>query len=147
MLLDANILLYSIDELSPYHEVASTWLSDRLNGSQRVGFPWPTLTAFLRISTHPRAAANPLSPEQAWDHVVSWLATEVAWVPQPTAQHAEVFGEMLAAYLLRGNLIPDGHLAALAVEHGLTVCSTDTDFARFTEITWINPLADWASEG
>lgn len=142
MLLDANILLYATDEASRWHETLVRWLSDRLNGNQAVGFPWPTLLAFLRISTHPRAAATPLTPEQAWAQVTSWLDCDVAWIPQPTTRHADVFGELVSAHPLRGNLIPDGHLAALAIEHGLTICSTDTDFARFTEVTWINPLTN-----
>jgi hypothetical protein len=64
----------------------------------------------------------------------------VIWVPQPTERHAEVLGSLVTAYRLRGNLISDAQLAALAIEHGLTLCSADTDFARFREIRWENPL-------
>jgi predicted nucleic acid-binding protein len=72
--------------------------------------------------------------------VTDWLSTEAAWIPQPTPRHAEVFGSLLTSYQLRGNLVPDAQLAALAIEHGLLLCSADTDFARFEEITWLNPL-------
>jgi len=97
--------------------------------------------AFLRISTHPRAAEHPLAPAAAWRQVERWLAAEPAWIPLPTDRHPDVLGRLIAAYDLRGNLISDAHLAALAIEHGLTVCSADTDFARFTEIRWVNPVA------
>jgi hypothetical protein len=140
MLVDANILLFAVDEASPFHSAAASWLADRLNGPRRVGLPWQTLGAFLRISTHPRAAEHPLSPDEAWSYVEEWLATDVIWIPQPTERHAEVLGSLVTAYQLRGNLISDAQLAALAIEHGLTLCSADTDFARFREIRWENPL-------
>ena len=142
MLVDANILLYAVDTSSPFHESAARWLTDRLNGTTNVGLAWPSLTAFLRISTHPRASAAPLSPVDAWAHVQDWLAADPAWIPLPTQRHAEVLESLLTTYRLRGNLVPDADLAALAIEHGLTICSADTDFARFTEVRWVNPLAD-----
>lgn len=141
MLVDANILLFAVDKSSRFHEAAAGWLTDQLNGPARVGLPWQSLTAFLRISTHPRAAEHPLTPRDAWSHVESWLAAEPAWVPTPTDRHAEILGGLIARHDLRGNLISDAELAALAIEHGLTMCSADTDFARFTEIRWLNPIA------
>ena len=141
MLVDANILLFAIDEGSPFHTASSRWLSEQLGGVRRVGLPWQSLAAFLRISTHPRAAEHPLSPDEAWSYVEEWLAADAAWIPQPTDRHGEVLGSLLTTHQLRGNLVPDAQLAALAIEHGLIVCSADTDFARFTEIRWLNPLA------
>lgn len=140
MLVDANILLFAVDRASRFHQAAATWLTDRLRGTRRVGLPWQCLTAFVRISTHPRASERPLSPGEAWSYVEDWLAAEPAWVPGPTERHQEVLGALVTTYDLRGNLVADGHLAAIALEHGLTVCSADTDFARFKEITWENPL-------
>jgi toxin-antitoxin system PIN domain toxin len=140
MLVDANILLFAADRSSPFHQSAATWLAARLNGPRRVGLPWESLNAFLRISTHPRAADRPLTPVQAWSQVDDWLGAAAAWIPSPTEHHAKVLGSLVGTYQLRGNLIPDGHLAALAIQHGLTVCSADTDFARFREIRWQNPL-------
>ncbi len=140
MLVDANILLFATDEESPFHEAASEWLTDRLNGPRRVGLPWEVLGAFLRLTTNPRVIRRPLMPEQAWSQVDGWLGTDVAWIPSPTERHAEVLRALVLSYQLRGNLISDAHLAALAVQHGLTVCSADTDFARFREIEWVNPL-------
>jgi len=141
MLVDANILLYAIDESSPLHDRAAGWLTEHLNGDRRVGLPWQSLTAFLRISTHPRAVERPLSPADAWAIVDEWLSADVAWIPQPTVRHGAVLGSLIKAYELRGNLISDAELATLAIEHGLTVVSADTDFARFREIVWENPTA------
>jgi uncharacterized protein len=141
MLVDANLLLFAVDESSPFHRRCRGWLEDALNGPRRVGIPWASLGAFVRIVTHPRASANPLSPVAAWAHVVDWLSCDVVWTPGPTDRHAEILGPLITTYQLRGNLVPDAQLAAIAVEHGLTVYSADTDFARFTEVRWVNPLA------
>lgn len=141
MLVDANLLLYAADERSPHNRPATEWIEESLNGSRRVGLPWQSLAAFVRVSTHPRALANPLAPADAWRQVEDWLAAPAAWIPVPGPSHAELFGELIVHYEITGNLVPDAQLAALALEHGLTVCSTDTDFARFTEVGWDNPLA------
>ena len=141
MLVDANLLLFAVDETSPFHETATRWLADALNGPRRVGLPWPALSAFLRISTNPRSTAHPLSPEEAWRYLEEWLACETVWIPNPTDRHADILRALVLTYQLRGNLVSDAHLAALAIEYGLTVYSADTDFARFSEIRWINPLA------
>lgn len=141
MLVDANLLLYASDTTAPPHERAAAWLTEQLNGERRVGIPWESLTAFVRISTHPRASEHPLEPRRAWSFVEEWLAASTVWIPAATDRHADVLGGLVRKYRLGGNLIPDGHLAALAIEHGLEVCSADTDFARFTEIHWLNPVA------
>lgn len=141
MLVDANLLLFSVDRVSPYHDRAAAWLSEQLNGERRVALPWESLTAFVRIATHSRATPTPLSPSAAWEFVEAWLAVPTAWIPVPTEQHVAVLRELIAKYGLAGNLVPDGHLAALAIEHGLELASADTDFARFTELRWVNPLA------
>jgi toxin-antitoxin system PIN domain toxin len=141
MLVDANILLFAADEASPFHERASEWLTHRLNGPRRIGLPWEALGAFLRLATNPRVIERPLTPEQAWTQIEDWLAAGVSWIPAATERHAEVLGSLVLTYQLRGNLISDAQLAALAVEHGLTIYSADTDFARFREVEWRNPLA------
>jgi toxin-antitoxin system PIN domain toxin len=141
MLIDANILLYAVDEASPFHQPAKTWLTDRLNGPRRVGFPWHSLVAFIRISTHERASAHPLAPEQAAEFVADWLEPEVSWIPREGPGHARILTDLITRYHLRGNIISDAHLAALAIEHGLEVCSNDSDFARFSEVRWINPVS------
>ena len=140
MLLDANLLLYAVHEGADRHEAAAAWLTEQLNGSRRVGLPWSSLGAFLRISTHPRAFPRPLSPATAWNRVTDWLAAAVAWIPEPGPEHARILGELVSKHDVRGNLVPDAMLAALAIEHGLTLCSSDTDFARFTGVRWEDPL-------
>lgn len=140
MLIDANLLVYAVDRTSPRHEAAATWLSSRLNGSRRVGLPWSSLGAFLRLTTSPRVVARPLDPVEAWSFVQGWLASDVAWIPTPTARHAEILGALVTTHRVGGNLVPDAQLAALAIEHGLTVYSNDSDFARFPELTWVDPL-------
>lgn len=141
MLIDANLLLYAVHEGTPQHEAATEWLTEQLNGPRRVGMPWQSLAAFLRISTHPRAFPRPLAPATAWECVTSWLSAPVAWIPQPGPEYARTLGELITTYEVRGNLVTDAQLAALAIEHGATVYSTDTDFARFSDPPWSNPLA------
>jgi uncharacterized protein len=142
MLLDANLLLYAVHEGADRHEAAAGWLTEQLNGSRRVGFPWASLGAFLRISTHPRAFPRPLRPTTAWERVTDWLASPVAWIPEPGPESPRILGQLIAAHDVRGGLVPDAVLAALAIEHGLTLCSTDTDFARFSELRWEDPLRE-----
>jgi toxin-antitoxin system PIN domain toxin len=123
------------------HERAHRWLDERLNGTVRIGLPWPSLLAFLRLVTNPRVFERPASSRAAWQQVQEWLDCETAWVPAPTERHREVLGRLLAESNVRANLIPDAHLAALAIEHGLVLASTDGDFARFPGLRLENPLA------
>lgn len=141
ILVDANILIYARDSESPFHEPARRWLEGALNGEVRIGLPWESTSAFVRVATHPRALAQPLSGAAAFDQVRAWLAAPTAWIPTPTDRHAEILGELISKYDLRGNRVPDGHLAALALSHGVGLVSADTDFARFSALNWLNPLA------
>jgi hypothetical protein len=140
ILVDANLLVYAANHAAPEHERARAWLDGRLSGTARVGLPWPSLVAFVRIVTNPAILRRPVSPGEAWRQVEDWLGCEAAWTPLPTARHAEVLGRVLDASFVTSRLVPDAHLAALAVEHGLTLCSTDGDFARFSDLRWENPL-------
>lgn len=140
ILVDANLLLYAANDQAPEHPRALEWLQRTLNEERRVGIPWESLTAVMRVLTSPRIIAAPLTPEAAWEIVRGWLEVPVVWIPTPTERHAQVFGALVTKYRLTGNLVPDAHLAALAIQHGLDVCSADSDFARFKEIRWINPL-------
>ena len=141
ILLDANVLLYAANRAAPEHEQARAWLDTHLNSTIRVGFPWPSILAFVRIATNPAIVRQPVSPREAWRQIQEWLARDVAWIPVPTPQHAEILGGFLALPAVTSRLVPDAHLAALAIEHGLTLCSTDGDFARFPGLKWQNPLA------
>lgn len=140
MIVDANLLLYARNEADPRHDPARRWLEAALNGPTRVGLPWWSLTAFLRIATNPRAFAVPLTPREAWEQVEDWLQAPRAWRVQPTDNFPRVMGRLVQDYELRGPLVTDGQLAALAIDHGVPVASTDADFARFREVTWVNPL-------
>lgn len=140
MLLDANILLYAIDRGSPQHAAAKDWLESVLNGDRRVALPWQTLGAVVRIATHPRAVTSPLSGPEACVLVNAWLASPVAWIPPVSSHTWRLFDQIVSTTRVSGNLVPDAQLAALALEHGLTVVSADTDFARFSSVRWFNPL-------
>lgn len=141
MLVDANILLYAVDEDCRSHAQARDWLNAALNGPRRVGIPWQSLTAFVRIATHPRALDDPLPPADAWGHVEQWLDAPATWVPAPGPGHREILGRLISDLELRSGLITDAVLAALCIEHGLQMVTADTDFARFREIRWINPVS------
>jgi uncharacterized protein len=141
ILVDANLLIYAVNSGAPQHAAAQRWLDERLNGVVRVGLPWPSLMAFLRLATNPRVFQQPMGMTDAWSHVEAWLGCGSAWVPAPTTRHAEVLARLLARPGVHGNLVPDAHLAALAIEHGLELNSTDGDFARFAGLRWRNPLA------
>lgn len=140
MLLDANLLLYAVDRSSPDHDAAADWLTEILNGAERVGLPWQTIGAFLRISTHPRVTTHPLDGAAAWSHVADWLAAAPVWIPPATERTARVYERLVGARPITGNLVPDAMLAALAIEVGVEVCTADTDFGRFPEVRWRNPL-------
>ena len=140
MLVDANILLYAVDEASPFHDRARGWLQDALNAPHRVGIPWQSLTGFVRITTHPRASPDPLSPAEAWRFVAGWLERDNVWTPTPGRGHGAILGRLVLDGELRGNLVSDASLAALCLEHGLRMVSADSDFARFEGLSWTNPL-------
>lgn len=140
ILVDANLLVYAHVRSFPQHARARDWLDSQLSRGAPVGLPWPSLIAFLRIVTNPRIFQQPEPTTAAWRQVGAWLAAEVAWIPQATERHEDVLGTLLAATDAHANLVPDAHLAALAIEHGLLLCSADADFARFPELRWLNPL-------
>jgi toxin-antitoxin system PIN domain toxin len=141
ILVDANILIYAHVNSFAQHNLARDWLDQQLNAPSPVGLPWPSLLAFLRLVTNPRVFERPEPISDAWQQVRAWLAAGPVWIPQPTERHADLLGEFLALAGVHSNLVPDADLAALAVEHGLTLCSTDGDFARFQGLRWLNPIA------
>lgn len=145
MLVDANILIYAVDEVSRFHEPARDWLETALNGARRVAIPWLSYWAFLRIVTHPRALEHPLTPGEAWSLVASWRRAPAAWSPEPGRGHDTILGDLVSRLDLRGNLVSDAAMAALCLEHGLAIVSADSDFARFPDLTWINPVAPTAN--
>lgn len=140
ILVDANLLLYAKFSDLPQHGAAARWLEQTVRNGERIGLPWPSLLAFVRVGTNPRVFARPLTLAAAWQQVEEWLGLPKAWVPVSTDQHAAILGQLLAQGNASGNLVADAHLAALSLEHGLELCSTDSDFARFPGVRWRNPL-------
>lgn len=125
---------------TPQHVASRKWLEGSFADRSRVGLPWHSLLAFVRLTTNVRIFPRPMPTREAWRHVEDWLSQPTAWVPLPTERHRTLLAKLLSDDV-SGDLVPDAHLAALAIEHGLTVCSTDTDFARFPAVRWENPLA------
>jgi toxin-antitoxin system PIN domain toxin len=125
----------------PQHPIAKAWLDARLNQPALVGMPWPSLLGFARLVCNPRVFERPVTLDAAWRQVESWLDCPVVRIPLATERHRAALSTLLPAAASRASLIPDAHLAALAIEHGLTLVSTDGDFARFPGLRWENPLA------
>jgi toxin-antitoxin system PIN domain toxin len=141
ILVDANILLYAEDSLQSRHQQARAWWDGQLSGTGVVCLCWTVLSAFIRIGTNPKVFEHPLSLEQALARVQSWLDQPCTRVVRPTERHWTVFKQVLMDGQAAANLVTDAHLAALAIEHGCELASTDSDFARFPKLKWRNPLA------
>ena len=131
VIVDANVLLYAVNETSPHHRAAREWIDDALAGDEPVGLAWVVLLAFLRLATLPAVFPRPLAVDVAFELVDDWLSARTATVVHPTPRHARVLRGLLAASGTAGNLVTDAHLATLALEHGARLCTFDRDFARF----------------
>jgi toxin-antitoxin system PIN domain toxin len=140
-LVDANILIYAVNTDAPLHRKSKRWLESALAGPETLGLSWTVLLAFLRLTTRPGVFQKPLTPEAALDVVDAWLAHPAVTTVEPTAGHARILRDLLLPLGTGGNLTSDAHLAALAIEHGADLCSSDNDFARFPRLRWHNPLA------
>ena len=140
IVLDSNILIYSADASSPFNERAKEWLEGLFSGSDRVGLPWVTVWSFLRITTNHRLFNHPLSVEAAETVVSDWLSHPSCLVIEPGPRHFQILFELVNRYQAAGPLLSDAVLAALALEHGGRLASTDRDFARFEKLNWLNPL-------
>lgn len=138
-LVDANVLLYAVNEDEPHHAEAKSWLDSSLLDGETVGFAWSILLAFLRVSTRSPAFDEPFSTERAVAQIENWLAEPPAVVVEPTRRHLSLVAGLLRSVGTAGNLVNDAHLAALALEHNATVVSYDTDFARFEGVPWVRP--------
>jgi toxin-antitoxin system PIN domain toxin len=141
ILVDANLLIYSIDSDAPLHRPAREWLEEILSGTTRVGLPWIVLLAFVRITTRTGILIRPLSLDEAVSYVDSWLAQPFVEPLGPGPSHWGILRNLLMASGTAGNLTSDAHIAALAIEHRAAICSTDHDFGRFPGLEHINPLA------
>jgi toxin-antitoxin system PIN domain toxin len=141
ILVDANLLLHAYNRRSRDHEASRVWLEAVLSGPQLVRFGWVTVWAFLRIATNPRVFDRPLTIDEAVEIVGSWLEQPTVGMLEPGERHWELLQRLTQRGQATGPLVMDAALAALAIEHGATLYTTDRDFARFPGLTWANPLA------
>jgi toxin-antitoxin system PIN domain toxin len=140
ILADANLLLHAYDEASPHHAGARSWLERSLSTGQLFELSWQTVTAFIRIITNPRAFSNPMTIEEAVGVIGDLLAHPAVVILAPGERHWMVFRGYLVEGQAFGPLAMDAHLAALAVEHGAVLCTTDRDFTRFAGLKMLDPL-------
>ena len=141
IVVDLNILIYAINRDVGLHTAARSWWEARLSGRVPVGLAWTVIQGFVRLTTHPSVMPHPLTPDQAFSVVDGWLEQPCVRIAEPTERHWSIFKNLLAPLGVAGNLTSDAHLAALAIERGALLCSTDRDFARFPGLRWENPLA------
>jgi len=140
-ILDVNLLLYAYDANALQQPRAERWLTELLSSSEPIGLAWVTIWAFIRISTSSRILSRPLEPKKAFEIIAQWVAQPGVVVVQPGPRHAELLERLVLTYGAAGPLVTDAVLAALAIEHGAVLASTDQDFRRFPELRWVNPLA------
>lgn len=140
-IVDLNLLIYAINRDSPHHARARAWLEATLSADEPVGLPWVVVLGFIRLSTSDRVLPRPLTTDQSISVVDSWLSQPVVVPVGPGDEHWRLLRQLLGDSGSAGNLTTDAHLAALAIEHGAELCSTDADFARFAGLRWQNPLA------
>lgn len=139
-LLDVNVLLYAYDKDAPNHLAAAQWIKHLFGGSETIGLPWITLWAFVRISTNSRVLNNPKTAHEAFQIVREWLALPGVVVVQPGPRHRELVERLVIDNRAAGPLTTEAALAAMAIEHGATLASTDRHFSRFPDLRWFNPI-------
>jgi len=141
IVLDVNLLLYAHDSTAERHFAARTWLGSAFAGPELIGLPWQVVWAFLRLTTNPRIFVNILSMEEAVEIVQHWMELKQVRLLAPGERHWKLLQDMLIDGRVRGPLTTDAELAALTIEHGGVLYTTDRDFARFPGLRWVNPLA------
>jgi toxin-antitoxin system PIN domain toxin len=140
IVLDANLLLYAYDTLCPEHKPANAWVENIFSGPEPIGLPWQTISAFLRIHTSARLPGDRFNMEDAVQVVDHWLELPQVQLLAPADRHWSWFRRMLLEGKVRGSLTTDAQLAALTIEYGGVLYTTDRDFARFPGLRWVNPL-------
>ncbi|HEU0236784.1 MAG TPA: TA system VapC family ribonuclease toxin [Candidatus Limnocylindrales bacterium] len=140
ILIDANLPLYAYDRGSTRHVAARSWFEAVLSGSEPIRFAVVTLLAYVRIATNPAVYERPLDSATAVGHVRSWLERPNVEIATPSDRHWAILADLASAGQARGPLVMDAHLAALAIEHGATLMSTDRSLARFPGLRMRDPL-------
>jgi toxin-antitoxin system PIN domain toxin len=140
IVLDANVLLYAYHLRSPAHERAKAWLEAAFAGPEPVRLPWQTILAFLRLTTNPKVFDAPLAIDEAVGTVSGWFGLPAVALIDPGERYWTVLQALLVESQVSGPLVTDAALAALAIEHGATLCTTDRDFRRFAGLKLLNPL-------
>jgi hypothetical protein len=138
---DINLLVYTFDISSPHHERTRVWLERELTGGTPIAVPWETAMGCVRLISNERIYRHPMTVTDAWTRVGQLLADPRVWVPTPTPQHAQIVSELVGSPGLSSNDVPDVHLAALSISHGLRLASHDQGFARFEGLRWFDPIA------
>jgi len=139
---DLNLLIYSVNDQSSYHEKAKVWWEGCLNSSETVSLPWVVLLGFLRITTSHRIFPNPLKPNEAWNIIELWMERSVTRILNPGPNHFQILRTLMLDNGTGGNLTTDAHLAALCIEYNGVLYTADNDFKRFAPLKWVNPLKD-----
>jgi toxin-antitoxin system PIN domain toxin len=139
-ILDANVLLYAYDSSSPQHAAAAAWVEALFASPETIGLPWQTIWAFLRVRTNLRLVSAPKPPADTFAIVREWLELPGVVLLQPGPRHADILEKLVVEQGAIGPLVSDATLAALAIEHGSILASTDRDFQRFEQVRWVNPL-------
>ena len=140
ILVDTNLLIYAVNKDAPLHQPARDWLEDTLSGETPVGIPWLVSIAFLRITTNARIMQSPISARQALDYLDDWFMQPFVAPLNPGPGHWPILARLLLESGAAGNLTNDAHIAAIAIEHGHTIYSSDNDFQRFAGLHHVNPL-------
>jgi len=142
IVIDANLLLYAYDPVSPHHAKARAWIEQTFSGNELIGIPWQSVTAFLRIVTNSKLPGQGVAFGRAAQVVDEWLDQPNVRLLAPGEQHWRLFRQMITEGQARGTLVSDAQLAALTIEHGGVLHTTDRDFARFPGLRWTNPIAN-----
>ena len=144
---DVNVLVYAHRPESPDHSRYAAWLDAARRVDEPLGVPTLTLSGFLRVVTHPRVFVDPTPLEQALAFVEVLRAAPNHVAIEPGPRHWSVFTRLCRAADVRGNIVPDAYLAAMAVERGAVMCTADRGFGRFDELRWRHPFDDSIDAG
>jgi len=140
-LFDVNVLVNAYREDAAHHEPCRALIEEAVSGPAAYGTTSIVLSGFLRVVTHRRVFKTPTSLVDAVEFVDILRTTPQAVPITPGPRHWDIFTELCLEARATGNLIPDAYLAAIAIESGCEFVTTDRDFARFTGLSWIDPLA------